>query len=112
MTRIQNWTATTGSLGVGRYLHTATLLPNGKVLVAGGAGASDSSLASAQVYDPATGTWTATGSLIGGRYVTHRHAASEWQSVGRRRVSAAAPALLPARRSMTRRRAPGPSPAR
>jgi hypothetical protein len=41
------------------------LLPNGKVLVAGG----DFNLASAELYDPASGTWTATGSLAIGREV-------------------------------------------
>src|ERR1041385_7501526 len=55
-----SWTAT-GSLAVARYVHTATLLPNGKVLVAGGY--NGSYLTSAELYDPATGTWTATGSL-------------------------------------------------
>ena len=43
--------------------HTATLLPNGKVLVAGGLGDGDVALASAELYDPASGTWAATGSL-------------------------------------------------
>ena len=46
--------------------HTATLLPNGKVLVAGGYD-SVGSLASAELYDPASGTWTATGSLATAR---------------------------------------------
>ena len=59
------WTAT-GSLATARDGHTATLLPNGKVLVAGGAGSSGS-LASAELYDPASGTWTATGSLATAR---------------------------------------------
>src|SRR6266478_549599 len=58
--------ATTGSLDTARYRHTATLLPNGKVLVAGGVNSSGS-LASAELYDPATGTWTATGDLGGER---------------------------------------------
>ena len=48
------------------HYHTATLLPNGKVLVAGGYGNSGY-LASAELYDPATGTWTATGSLATAR---------------------------------------------
>jgi len=53
--------SSTGSLGTGRAGHTATLLPNGKVLVAGGT--NSSILASAELYDPATGNWTLTGSL-------------------------------------------------
>jgi hypothetical protein len=55
--------ATTGSMSVARYRHTATLLNNGKVLVAGGRGLGYFSLASAELYDPATGTWSGTGSL-------------------------------------------------
>src|SRR4029078_4021428 len=51
----------TGSLGAARYSHTATLLQNGKVLVAGGF--NSSFLATAELYDPATGTWTTTGNL-------------------------------------------------
>jgi len=57
---------TTGSLNVGRYGHTATLLNNGQVLVAGGQG-SDTPNARAELYDPATGTWTGTGSMNVGR---------------------------------------------
>jgi Kelch motif/Galactose oxidase, central domain len=44
------------------------LLPNGKVLVAGGVGTSGF-LSSAELYDPASGTWTATGSLTTAREV-------------------------------------------
>src|SRR5438309_1560932 len=53
----------TGSLITARSHHTATLLPNGKVLVAGGLDSSSNSLASAELYDPASGTWTETGDL-------------------------------------------------
>ena len=56
-----NWTGT-GSLGSAHGGHTATLLPNGKVVVAGGFDGF-SFLSSAELYDPASGTWTATGSL-------------------------------------------------
>src|SRR5438477_5116367 len=55
------WTAT-GSLGTAHASHTATLLPNGKVLVAGGVNYSGT-LGSAELYDRASGTWMATGSL-------------------------------------------------
>ncbi len=56
-----NWSYT-GSLNRARSGHTTTLLPNGKVLVAGGC--SDSGgRDSAELYDPATGTWSYTGSL-------------------------------------------------
>jgi hypothetical protein len=42
---------------------TATVLLNGKVLVAGGWNPINGPLSSAELYDPATGTWTATGSM-------------------------------------------------
>jgi len=50
---------TTGSMTVARDGHTATLLLNGQVLIAGGTDAS-SSLASAELYDPTSQTFTAT----------------------------------------------------
>jgi hypothetical protein len=54
----------TGSLAVARFRHTATLLQNGMVLAAGGRGIDLSLLASAELYDPATGTWMDTGTLV------------------------------------------------
>ena len=62
----ETWAAT-GSLNTARDVHTASLLPNGMVLVAGGLGNSVLFLTSAELYDPASGTWTATGSLNTGR---------------------------------------------
>ncbi|HEY3319857.1 MAG TPA: kelch repeat-containing protein, partial [Planctomycetota bacterium] len=60
-----NW-SDTGSMGTARYSHTSTLLQNGRILVAGGWDGS-TTFASAELYDPATGTWTATGSLAAAR---------------------------------------------
>ena len=65
-----------GSLNTARYFHTATLLPNGKVLVIGGfsedIGVGDHT-DSTELYDPATNTWSAAGSLITPRF---RHTAT------------------------------------
>ncbi|MCX6925315.1 MAG: kelch-like protein, partial [Verrucomicrobia bacterium] len=44
-----------------RQYHTATLLANGKVLIAGGDATTSHS--SAELYDPANGTWTMTGPM-------------------------------------------------
>ena len=55
------WT-NTGSLNTARQNHTATLLPNGLVLAAGGLGSSWDAASSAELYNPQTGTWTVTGS--------------------------------------------------
>ena len=74
----------TGSLATARERHTATLLPNGKVLVAGGYNDSGH-LASAELYDPASGTWTATGSLATARYLSHGDVAAQRQGARRRR---------------------------
>lgn len=58
------WTVIPGSLSTGRGDHTATLLQNGKVLVVGGVDAAGHDVASAELYDPVKGTWSATGNLI------------------------------------------------
>ena len=60
--------ARTGDMVGSRTQHTATLLQNGKVLITGGAtyvagNYSSGELATAELYDPATGTFSATGSM-------------------------------------------------
>src|SRR5262245_50795836 len=59
------WIAT-GSLATARQQHTATLLPDGRVLVAGGTDSNGVVLSSAELYDPATHRWTSTGSMTVG----------------------------------------------
>jgi hypothetical protein len=58
----QTFTAT-GSMTDARVGHTATLLPNGKVLVAGGQNSRFVTQATADLYDPTTGLFTPTGNM-------------------------------------------------
>ena len=53
----------TGSMGSARSLHTAALLADGRVLIVGGFDSPSSWLASAELYDPATGTFSPTGAM-------------------------------------------------
>ncbi len=55
--------SSTGGLTVARYEHTATLLSDGGVLIAGGAGPSGFVLSNAEVYDPAHESFAITGNL-------------------------------------------------
>jgi hypothetical protein len=60
--------AKTGTMGTERVSHTATLLPNGEVLLAGGWDRGGV-LANAELYNPATGVFSPTSSMT-----THRAA--------------------------------------
>ena len=53
----------TNRLNTGRAYHTATLLSNGQVFVAGGLDSSDTALSTAELFNPATGIWTQTNVL-------------------------------------------------
>ena len=57
----------TGSMTTARRHHTATLLPDGRVLVTGGlldTQSTTNSYASAELYDPKTGSWNAAASML------------------------------------------------
>ena len=57
-------TTTTGTFSaapamwIARTNHTATLLPDGRVLVAGGIGADGRAMSAVELFNPATSTWT------------------------------------------------------
>ena len=54
-------------MATARSCHTATLLPNGKVLITGGVNGTSTTLASAELYDPAMGSFSTTGSMTAAR---------------------------------------------
>jgi hypothetical protein len=56
-----------GTMTTARRGHTATLLPDDRVLIVGGYGEGATALASAELFDPATETFSPTGSLITAR---------------------------------------------
>jgi hypothetical protein len=60
---MSNTFTATGSMSIDRIYHTATLLADGRVLIAGGRPFTSSDVNTAEIYDPLTGRFTATASL-------------------------------------------------
>ena len=69
----------TGTMTISREDHSTVLLNNGQVLAIGGTTVNFNgvTVASTELYDPAAGTWTATGSMLQGR---ERHTATVLQN--------------------------------
>ncbi len=59
--------ASASNMTTARSLHSATLLPNGQVLIAGGASTSSGILASAEIYDPDAVTFRSVGTMTAAR---------------------------------------------
>jgi len=61
-----SWTSA-APLSAGRSYHTASLLQNGKLFVVGGFGGGTGYYSSTELYDPVTGSWSPAASLADGR---------------------------------------------
>ncbi len=57
------WTATSSTGAINIENHTSTLLPNGKVLIAGGVNSTFGSLTNTEFYDPVLGVWATNNSM-------------------------------------------------
>ena len=99
-----SWTAT-GNMKARRTDHTATLLTDGRVLVAGGFSADrgEKTLASAEVYDPSSGSWTATGTWSRARGGGYCNGVARWQGARGQAASAATATVRWPRPSCTTR---------
>ena len=101
-------------MGTPRYGHTAVRLLDGRVLVVGGAGG-ESDPSTAELYDPESGTWSASGSML--RFLDGfgpRCCATARCSSGMSRTIrwTTGPTGSPGQRCTTRRAGRGPSPGR
>ncbi len=65
------FTATTSPLATARFGATATVLPSGKVLIAGGVDTTGTPLNTAEVFDPLAGTTSATVNTMGSARAFH-----------------------------------------
>ncbi len=64
---VSGTSTSTAPMGVARTSHTATLLPDGRVLVAGGFD-DTGTLATAEYFDPGIGVWTGVGPMRDSRF--------------------------------------------
>ncbi|CAF4157115.1 unnamed protein product, partial [Adineta steineri] len=65
----KTWTLTSTNMSTGRYLHTATLLQNGYILIIGGKNSSGTILSDVDIFMPSSNSFSKVNSLNMGRYL-------------------------------------------